>query len=98
MKVFSEDGQCFIDMEYAFTINEVDAFKNELTPIIPIDKEFVVHCIDLKEIDSAGVQVLIAFKKHLEKEGKIFELTAGKKIKKFISFFMLEDYFQGSIV
>ncbi len=98
MKIHSEDGQCFIDMEYALTIDEVDAFKNELTPLISTDHEFVVHCVDLKEIDSAGLQILISFKKHIEKEKKIFELTAGNKIKEFISFFMLKDFFKGSIV
>ena len=98
MKTFSEDGQCFVDMEYALTIEEVDAFKNELTPLLLTDKEFVIHCIDLKEIDSAGLQILISLKKQLQKQEKIFEVTAGIKFKQFISFFMLSDYFAGDIV
>jgi len=98
MKIFSEDGLCFIDMEYALTINETEALKKELTPIIATDHEFVVHCIDLKEIDSAGLQMLISLKKQLLKEGKKFEITVGVKFKHLSSFFMLDEYFAGDIV
>ena len=98
MKTYSEDGQCFIDMEYALTIDEVEMFKKDITPLFSTDKEFVIHCIDLKEIDSAGLQILISLKKYLEQEGKIFEVTAGIKFKEFIAFFMLEKYFEGAIV
>jgi len=98
MKTFSEDGQCFVDMEYALTINEVDTFKKDLTPLLSIDKEFLIHCIDLKEIDSAGLQILISLKKQLEKDNKTFEITAGIKFKEYISFFSLSDYFEGDIV
>ena len=98
MKIFSEDGLCFVDMEHALTINEIDAFKKELTPLLLTDKEFVVHCIDIKEIDSSGLQILISFKKQLEEEKKIFEVTAGHKFKEFISFFMLDEYFDEVII
>jgi len=98
MKTFSEDGQCFVDMEYALTINEVDTFKKEITPLLSTDKEFVIHCIDLKEIDTAGLQILISLKKQLEKDKKIFEITAGIKLKEYISFLMLDNYFKGDIV
>ena len=95
MKIFSEDGLCFIDLEYALTIEEVETMKSELTPILTTDHEFVFHCIDLKEIDSAGLQMLISLKKELKKQDKAFELTSGIKFKNFISLFMLEEYFQG---
>jgi len=98
MKIFSEDGMCFVDMEHALTINEVSAFKKDLIPLLATDKEFLIHCIDLKEIDSAGLQILISLKKQLETEKIKFEVTAGKKLKEFISFFMLGEYFAGDIV
>ena len=98
MKIFSEDGLCFVDMEYSFTINEVETFKKELQTLVPTDKEFLIHCIDLKEIDSAGLQVLIALKKQLAEADKVFEITVGAKIKNLISFFQLDEYFQGDIV
>ena len=98
MKIFSEDGLCFVDMEHTLTINEVNSFKKELTPLLSNNKEFLIHCIDLQEIDSAGLQILISLKKYLDKENKIFEITAGIKFKEFISFFMLDKYFQGDIV
>ena len=98
MKIFSEDGQCFVDMEYALTMDVVDKFKKDITPLLSTDKEFVIHCLDLKEIDSSGLQILISLKKLLEKEKKIFELTAGLKLKQFISFYMLDEYFAGDIV
>ncbi|MEA2098792.1 MAG: STAS domain-containing protein [Campylobacterota bacterium] len=98
MKIFSEDGMCFVDMEYALTINEVSAFKKDLIPLLATDKEFLIHCIDLKEIDSAGLQILISLKKQLMIEKITFEVTAGKKLKEFISFFMLDEYFAGDMV
>lgn len=98
MKIFSEDGLCFVDMEYALTMNEVDALHKELIPLLSTDKEFLIHCVDLKEIDSAGLQILISLKKYLEKENIIFEITVAKKISEFISFYKLDDYFKGVIV
>lgn len=98
MKIFSEDGQCFVDMEYALTVNEVDEFHKEIIPLLTTDKEFVIHCIDLKEIDSAGLQILISLKKQLEKEKILFEITSGNQFKEFISFYMLDEYFAGDIV
>lgn len=98
MKIYSEDGQCFVDMEHALTIEEVESFHKEITPILLTDKEFVIHCIDLKEIDSAGLQILISLKKYLEKEEKVFEVTAGRKFKEFIDFFKLSEYFKEVIV
>ena len=98
MKIFSEDGQCFIDMEYALTINEVSQFHQEITPLLITDKEFVVHCIDLKDIDSAGLQILIALKKQLNKANILFEVTAGYRFKEYIDFFQLTQYFEGDIV
>ena len=98
MKTFSEDGLCFVDMEYALTVNEVEAFKNDLSPLFATDKEFLIHCIDLKEIDSAGLQILISLKKYLQKENITFEITVGNKFNDFISFFNLNEYFKGDIV
>ena len=98
MKTFSEDGLCFVDMEYSFTINEVETFKAELSPLLATDKEFLIHCIDLKEIDSAGLQILISLKKHLKKDNITFEITTGKKLNEFIEFYDLSDYFKGDII
>ncbi len=98
MKAFSDDGMCFVDMEQSFTINEVETFKKEITPLLATDKEFLIHCIDVIEIDSAGLQVLISLKKYLQKENITFEITAGIKFKEFISFFMLDKYFEEDIV
>ena len=98
MKIYSEDGQCFADMEQQFTINEAEAFHKEIVPLLAKDHEFVIHCIDLKEIDTAGIQMLVSLKEELEDEGKIFELTVGKKIKEMISFFQLDDYFRKVVV
>jgi len=98
MKTFSEDGLCFVDMEHALTINEVELFKKDITPLLSTDKEFLIHCIDVTEIDSAGLQILISLKKYLDREKIPFEVTAGIKFKEMLSFFMLEDYFEGAIV
>ncbi len=98
MKTFSEDGLCFVDMEHSLTVNEVEIFKKEITPLLRTDKEFLIHCIDVTEIDSAGLQILISLKKYLEREKIPFEITAGIKFKEIISFFMLDDYFKGVII
>jgi ABC-type transporter Mla MlaB component len=98
MKTFSDDGVCFVDMEYSFTTNEVEQFKMELSALLKTDKEFMIHCIDLKEIDSAGLQLLISLKKYLHKENITFEISAGTKFKELITFFELEEYFKGDII
>jgi len=98
MKVFAEDGLCFVDMEQSLTINDVELFKEELMPLVASNKEFLIHCIDVLEMDSAGLQVLISLKKYLEEKDIIFEVSAGIKFKEIISFYRLEDYFQGAIV
>ena len=98
MQVYSDDGQCFVDMEHDLTINEIKLFHDEISPLLTKDKEFILHCVDLKNIDTAGIQILISLKKYLDKEEKIFQITVGKKIKEFISLFKLDEYFKGAIV
>ncbi len=98
MKIFAEDGLCFVDMEHSLTINEVEAFKHEITPLLTSNKEFLIHCIDVVDMDSAGLQILISLKKYLEEKKIIFEVSAGIKFKEMISFYRLESYFQEAIV
>lgn len=98
MKIYSEEQQCFADMEYQFTVDMIESFHKEILPLLATDKEFVIHCIDLKEIDSTALQALISLKKQVLKDGNKFEISAGTVFKNYISFFKLDEYFKGDII
>ena len=98
MKIFSEDGLCFIDMEHSLTVDDVVQLKEELIPLFETNNEFMLHCVDVVNVDSAGLQSLISLKKYLQVKEKQFNVTTGKKLKDVISLFMLEKYFEGVVI
>lgn len=98
MKLYSEEGQCFIDLEDSLTIENVDNLHKEITPFLQKDKEFFVHGIDLKKFDTAGLQLIIALKKYADQHEKIFQMSLGNKEELLINFCGLDAYFKESII
>ncbi|WOE70731.1 hypothetical protein RZR97_03955 [Hydrogenimonas thermophila] len=99
MKVFTDEGQCFIDLEHSLTIKDVSTLliKLSATNIKEIN-EFFIHGMDLKEFDTAGLQILIAIKKYADKNNKEFQMSVGKKETELIKFYEMDEYFKGAIV
>ena len=98
MTLYSEDGQCFIDLEDSLTIESIEELHKELIPFLEKDQEFFVHGIDLKEFDTAGLQLIIALKKYADQYKKTFQMSLGNKEEQLIDFYGLTSFFKESII
>jgi len=98
MTLYSEDGQCFIDLEDSLTIEGIEELHKELIPFLEKDQEFFVHGIDLKEFDTAGLQLIIALKKYADQYKKTFQMSLGNKEEQLIDFYGLTSFFKESII
>ena len=98
MTLYSEDGQCFIDLEDFLTVENVEELHKKLIPFLEKDKEFFVHGIDLKEFDTIGLQLIISLKKYVNQHKKTFQMSLGNKEERLIDFYGLTSYFKESSV
>ncbi|MFH1148192.1 MAG: STAS domain-containing protein [Pseudomonadota bacterium] len=46
-------------------IHHLEAFHNALKERYPLERDLVLDCTDLVQMDTAGIQLLLAFKKSL---------------------------------
>jgi anti-anti-sigma factor len=70
-------GLCKLAIDEEMTIYVIDVLKQELTEQIEIYKKFELNLLGVEEFDSAGVQLLLAFKQELESKNKSFQLMAA---------------------
>ncbi len=98
MTLYSEDGQCFIDLEDSLTVEDTEELHKELIPFLEKDQEFFVHGIDLKKFDTAGLQLIVSLKKYADQHKKTFQMSLGNKEDQLIDFYGLTYYFKESII
>ena len=98
MTLYSEDGQCFIDLEDSLTVEDTEELHKELIPFLEKDQEFFVHGIDLKKFDTAGLQLIVSLKKYADQNKKTFQMSLGNKEDQLIDFYGLTSYFKESII
>jgi anti-anti-sigma factor len=67
---------CKLTMDNDFTIYSIDSIKEELTKEIDSYKVFELNLENVEEIDSAGVQLLLAFDGELAQKDKVLKITA----------------------
>jgi len=69
-------GLCKLAIDEDMTIYAIDMLKQGLEEEIDIYEKFELNLSDVEEIDSAGVQLLLAFRKELMRKKKEFKLIA----------------------
>jgi anti-sigma B factor antagonist len=70
-------GLCKLAIDEDMTIYVIDMLKQELTEQIETYENFELNLADVEEFDSAGVQLMLAFKQELKSKNKTFQLTAA---------------------
>jgi len=68
-------GLCKLSIDEDFTIFVIDVLKQELSGEIDLYDRFELDLGDVEEIDSAGIQLLLAFRKELMNQNKDLMLT-----------------------
>lgn len=69
-------GLCKLTIDEELTIFSVDALKQGLDEEIAIYEKFELNLEKIEEIDSAGIQLLLAFKHELEGKKKGLVITS----------------------
>ena len=86
------EGLCSFIFNEDLTIYVVDQFKKDISKAIENNKRFELNLADVEEVDSSGIQLLIALKSELDKKGKEFKLTVmSASVTKLIKEFCLVD-------
>jgi anti-sigma B factor antagonist len=68
-------GLCKLSIVEDMTIYSIEALKQEFSEEIDIYDRFELNLTDVEEIDSSGVQLLLALRAELAKRNKKFKLT-----------------------
>jgi len=69
-------GLCTLSIDEDFTIFAIDALKRELSDEMDIYDRFELDLANVEEFDSAGIQLLLAFRNELMKQKKDLKLIA----------------------
>lgn len=75
-----DQGVCKISISEDMTIYAIDVLKQELSEEMDICTKYELDLSYVEEIDSAGIQLLLAFKDELMRKKKGIKLTAMSSI------------------
>jgi len=68
-------GLCKLAINEDMTIYAIETLKQEISEEIDIYDRFELNLVEVEEIDSAGIQLLLAFRRELIRKNKAFKLT-----------------------
>lgn len=87
-------GLCKLAIDEDMTIYAVEALKQGISEEIDIYDRFELNLGDVEEIDSAGIQLLLALKSELASKSKTLKLTAvSGAAAKLIQSYGVNDHF-----
>ncbi len=87
-------GLCKLAIDEELTIYAIDALKQGLAEEMEIYDRFELNLAEVEEIDSAGIQLLLALKNELMKKKKELKLTAmSGAVTKLIDSYGIGDRF-----
>jgi len=69
-------GLCAFSITGEFTIYTIDEIKQKMSAYLHLYERFEISLADLEEIDSAGIQLLLALGRELRSQNKTLKLTA----------------------
>ncbi len=89
----SEDGQlCKLELDGDITIYTIDDLKTKLSNELNSYKMFEMNLAKIEEIDSSGIQLLLAFSRELAHKNKAFKITkASTEAAKLIDSYNLSE-------
>ena len=91
------NGVCKLSITDDFTIYAIKELKNELDKKIELYQSFELDLSAVEEIDSAGVQLLLALRIELLSKSKELKISESNEIvTKLLDSYDLVDFFNGS--
>ncbi len=87
-------GLCKLSISEELTIFVIDELKQSLSAEIDDYERFELNLDSVEEIDSAGIQLLLAFKNELNHQKKEFKLTSTSgAVRELLKRYSIEDCF-----
>ena len=87
-------GLCHLVIDEDMTIYVIDQLKQEISKILGGYKRFELDLSGIEEIDSAGIQLLLALKGELMQQQKSFKLSiASTPVESLLDTYGLADWF-----
>lgn len=92
-------GLCKLSISEELTIFVIDELKQSLSAEIEDYERFELSLNNVEEIDSAGIQLLLAFKNELNHQKKEFKLTSTSgAVQQLLKSYSIEDRFNAGEV
>ena len=93
-KCSSVEGLCRVIIDEDMTIYAIESLKLAFTKTFDSYHCFELNLSDVEEIDSSGIQLLLALKKELALRHKTFTLTAvSHEVEKLLDAYEIRDGF-----
>ncbi|MBN4079274.1 STAS domain-containing protein [Beggiatoa alba] len=87
-------GLCKLVIDEELTIYVIEALKQAFSEEIDCYDRFELKLADVEEIDSAGIQLLLAFRNELARKNKELKITAvSAVVAKFMESYGVSDSF-----
>ncbi len=87
-------GLCKLGIDEDITISCAESLKMEISGMLEVYKRFEFDLSAIEEIDTAGIQLLLALKAELIEQGKEFSIIgASPSVLELMNTFCLRDYF-----
>jgi len=88
----STKGSCRLVINEDMTIYVIENLKEGLEKVIDAGEIFELNLAELEEIDSAGIQLLLAFGDELTKKEKTLKITAmSDSVSKLVESYGISD-------
>jgi len=87
-------GTCRLVINEDMTIYVINSLKEDIAKEIDVNDRFELNLADVEEIDSAGIQLLLALRNELMKKKKEFKITAmSSSVTKLVESYGINDCF-----
>jgi anti-sigma B factor antagonist len=89
-----DTGLCKLSFDEDLTIYSIDALKQEVSEVLDTYDRFELNLASVEEIDSAGIQMLLALRTELGTNNKELKITAvSGVVAKMIEMYEVGDRF-----
>ncbi|MFT5716562.1 MAG: anti-sigma B factor antagonist [Oleiphilaceae bacterium] len=72
----SDDGRCRVVIDEDLTIYTISALKQEISPALDTYRHIEIDLAGIEEVDSAGIQLLLAFRMDVMRQEKSLTLIS----------------------
>jgi len=90
------NGLCKLSLNEEMTIYTIDSIKQDISKELDFYDRFEMNLSALEEMDSSGIQLLLALRNEVLKKGKTLKITAlNAMVSEFLESYGISNYFSG---